>query len=218
METENKKNVLVKINFLKRSFDIVFSLTLIIVTFPLTLLILLGIFLEQVFVYGTISSLFYVEKRISQGKPFNLVKFNIFKPSLLKDLRDRKVFIHTKPLERDRNNLTHVGHFVQKTYMDEFPQFFSILNGSISLVGPRPVNLEVYQDLLDKNIYTKTVIKTGLTGNYQSMKGMVDKKSDVMMDQEYIDFCRNNSLYQIFLFDMKIILKTLKVLFQAKGL
>ncbi len=201
----------------KRIFDIVFSFLAILIFLPIIIIILLSIFIEHLLIHRTFASLFYTEKRISQGEPFNLVKFNIFKPRVLEDLRKRGIFIHTKPLERDGHSLTFIGKILQKTYIDEFPQFFSILKGDISLVGPRPVNLEVYQDLLDKDIYTKTVIKTGLTGDYQSQKGIA-KKSDIELDEEYIEYCRNNNQLKIFLFDLKIIIKTFKVLFRAQGI
>lgn len=213
----NNKNSLVKMPISKRIFDIVFSFTVITITLPFTLAILFLIFIEHIIIHRTFAPLFYVEKRISQGKPFNFVKFNIFKPRVLNDLRKRVIFIHTKPLERDGHSLTNMGKILQKTYIDEFPQFLAILKGDISLVGPRPVNLEVYQGSLEKGQNCKTVIKAGLTGNYQSQKGTA-KKSDIELDNEYIDFCRNNSAFKILMFDLKIIYNTIKVLFRAQGI
>ena len=213
----NKNQNLIKMPLSKRVFDIFFSLVVILITLPITTTILFCIFIEHIIIHRTFTSLFYSEKRISQGKEFNLIKFNIFKPRVIEAMKERGEFIHTKPLERDRNNLTYIGEILQKTYIDEFPQFFSILNGDISLVGPRPVNLEVYQDLLDKGIYTKTVIKTGLTGVYQSLKG-ITKRGDIELDEEYIEYFRNNSPFKIFIFDLKIILRTFKILFRAQGI
>ena len=115
----------------------------------------------------------------------------------MEDLKRRGAFIHTKPLEHNGNSLTHVGKILQKTYIDEFPQFFSILKGDISLVGPRPVNLEVYQLFLKRGHNCKAVIKAGLTGNFQALKG-VTSKSDVDLDNQYIEYCRNNSSFKLF--------------------
>ncbi|PLX21799.1 hypothetical protein C0584_01705 [Candidatus Parcubacteria bacterium] len=207
----------VKIPALKRLFDMVFSLSVILLFSPLVLLTLLSIFIEHIVLHRTFSPLFYSEKRISQGGQFNFRKFNIFKPRVIESLKSSGTFIHTKPLEHDGYSLTHTGRFLQKIYLDEFPQFFNILKGDISLIGPRPVNLEVYQGLLDRGIHTKTVIRAGLTGYYQSMKG-VTKKTDIELDQEYIEYCRKHGAIKILLFDFKIIINTIKVLFRAQGI
>ena len=216
MNNNNNQNQ-VKMPISKRIFDIVFSLFVIIFSLPFTILVVIFIFIENILTLNFFAPLFYVEKRISQGKQFSFVKFAIFKPKVIKDLRKKGVFIHTKPLEHDGHSLTFIGKILQKIYLDELPQFFSILKGDMSLVGPRPVNLEVYQNLLAKSIYTKTVIKTGLTGDYQSLKGIA-KKSDTELDSEYINFCQNNSSLKIILFDLKIIFRTIKVLFRAQGI
>jgi lipopolysaccharide/colanic/teichoic acid biosynthesis glycosyltransferase len=207
-----------KMPMAKRILDIVLSALLIIIASPVFFIISFALYLERLALGDLRSSIFYVEKRISKGRPFNFVKFNIFKPGIIEDMKKNGVFIHTKPLERQKENVTRVGHIVQTTYMDELPQLFSILLGSISFVGPRPVNLEVYENLLKRGVYTKKVIKTGLTGPYQSHKGMQGKKSDIEMDRDYIEFCRNHGGLQIVVNDLKIILETFKVLFQAKGL
>ncbi|MDA3840706.1 MAG: sugar transferase [Patescibacteria group bacterium] len=217
MNKNNNQNIQVNMPISKRILDIVFSLIIIIATLPFTLLIAILVFIEHITLHRTFASLFYVEKRISQGKPFNLIKFNIFKPRVIEDLRKRGVLIHTKTLEHNGHSLTYMGKLLQKTYIDEFPQFLAILIGDISFVGPRPVNLEVYQVLLDRGDDCKKVIKAGLTGNYQSQKGIA-KKSHIELDNEYIDFCRNNSALKILMFDMKIIYKTVNVLFRAEGI
>ncbi len=209
---------IVKLPFIKIFADIFLSFLLIITVSPLYLIIIFSLFFERILLGKPFSPVFYIEKRISAGKTFNFVKFNIFKPGVIEGMRERGEFIHTKPLERERKNVTTIGNLVQKSYMDELPQLFAILFGHISFVGPRPVNLEVYQDLLERKIYTKTVIKTGLTGPYQSKKGMGDKKSDVQMDNEYIEYCRSHNGIEILINDFKIIIDTLKVLFQARGL
>ncbi len=200
---------------LKRLFDIIFSFITIIVTIPLFIIILLIIFIEHIFLGKVFSSLFYTEKRISQGNVFNLVKFNIFKPSIISKLKKEGTFIHTKKLEHG-GGLTIFGNLLKKVYIDELPQLFNILKGDISIVGPRPVNLEVYQSLIDRGIKTKSIIKAGLTGKFQSLKGET-KKTDVELDQEYIDFCKNSSSWKIVCLDIKIIFLTIIVMLRAEG-
>jgi len=217
MGEKNVKQDLVLMPMSKRLFDIIFSLIVLVLTSPMIFSLLTAIFVEHVLRCKMFVSLFYVEKRISQGQEFNLIKFNIFKPRVIESMRKQGIFIHTKPLEHDGHSLTIVGKVLQRTYLDELPQFFNILKGDLSLVGPRPVNLEVYENMLKEGVYSKTVIKSGLTGNFQALKGMTDK-TDIELDNQYIDYCRSHSSLEILFFDMKIIGRTLKVLFKAQGI
>jgi lipopolysaccharide/colanic/teichoic acid biosynthesis glycosyltransferase len=202
---------------LKRLFDIIFSLVFLIITSPFSFLVLAAIFIEHILGGQIFSPLFYIEKRISAGEQFNFIKFNIFNPKIIFRMRKEGRFIHTKDLEKDGKSLIRVGRVLQKVYLDELPQLFNVLTGDLSFVGPRPVNLEVYQGLLAKGVNTKTAIRAGLTGNYQSQKGLT-KKSDIALDREYIDFCSNNPGWKIILLDIKIILRTFLIIFRAQGI
>ena len=202
---------------LKRIFDIFLSLLLIIATAPLFVLILSAILIDHILRGQPLSSLFYIEKRVSQGELFNFIKFNAFKPRVIAELRENEVFIHTKKLEHDGHSLTLIGRLLQKVYLDELPQLFSIFIGDISFVGPRPVNLEVYKKIVDQGGKTKTIIKAGLTGNFQSQKG-ITRESDTKLDIDYINFCLNNPSWKIVLYDIKIVLRTFRVIFRAQGI
>ena len=201
----------------KRFFDIFFSFLFLIVLSPFFLLILLALFIEHIFCGQPFNPLFYVEKRISQGNEINFIKFNIFKSEVIRKMRLDNKFIHTKDLEKDNKSLILIGKVLQKIYLDELPQLFGILKGDLSFVGPRPVNLEVYNRLLARGINTKTIIRAGLTGSYQSQKGETNR-NDVELDREYINFCQNNSGWKIVLLDIKIILRTFLVIFRAEGI
>lgn len=207
----------VKMPFLKRLFDVVFSLLFIVLLSPFFILIFILIFFEHILRGCSFASLLYTEIRISQGKEFKFSKFNIFKPKAIEEAERSGEFIHTKKFEHDGVSTIFIGHILQKIYMDELPQLFSILKGDISFVGPRPVNLEVYESLINNDIETKTVIKAGLTGSYQSHKGEKGM-SNLELDREYIDFCKNNSSWKVVLNDLKIMVRTIKILFRAQGI
>lgn len=207
----------VQIAPLKRAFDIIFSGFFIILLWPLFFIILILISLEHLLHWQFFAPLFYIEKRISQGQVVNFIKFNIFKPEVIAELKKQKTFIFTKILEHDGQSLTRVGRVLQKIYLDELPQLLSIFVGDISLVGPRPVNLEVYKKELARHNFTKKVIKTGLTGNYQSRKGLTER-SQYEWDREYILFCAHNPGWKILFLDLSIIARTLGVVFRARGI
>ncbi|MCK4553428.1 sugar transferase [Candidatus Parcubacteria bacterium] len=215
MQTKNIKKI--PIPKAKRLFDIILAVFLLIIFSPLFVLILLGIFIDHILRGKIFAPLFYKEIRISQGRPFNFVKFNVFKPSVIAEMKKNNEFIHTKKLEHDHKSLTKIGRIVQKIYLDELPQLVNVLKGDLSMVGPRPVNQENYQRILGQGIVTKTVVKAGLTGNYQSHKGEPGAGQD-QLDREYINFCLNNPFWKIILTDVKIIFRTLSVIFKAKGI
>lgn len=210
----------VPLPWLKRGFDLVFAAGLLTVSAPVFVLGFAGIFLEHLLLGRPATSLFYTETRVSQGRAFAFRKFNIFKPGVVEGMRQRGQFIHTKDLEQDGRSLSFVGTILQRTYLDELPQLLSILNGDMSVVGPRPRNLEIYEQGLAKGEYFRSVLKAGLTGMVQSQKDMpgltMDKQAS--MDQEYLDFQQSHGSWQLFLLDMRLIRRTVLIMAKAKGL
>ncbi len=201
----------------KRLFDIIFAFVFLLIASPIFIFILALIFVEHICRGDLFAPLFYREIRISRGDNFYLIKFNIFNPKVIETMRENHQFIATKDIEKDQRNLIKVGYFLKQIYLDELPQLINILIGDLSVVGPRPVNIKVYQKTLARGIANKTIIKAGLTGAYQSFKGLT-KKTDVELDGEYIDFYRQNSPGKVLLLDLKIIIRTIRILFRAQGL
>lgn len=200
----------------KRIFDIIFSLAVLVGFFPVIVFFLVAIFLEHVIRLRPFDPLFYSETRYSQGVPFTLYKFNIFKHKVVAEMRSRGEFIHTKQLEHN-GSILWTGWVLKQIYLDELPQFFNILVGDMSVVGPRPVNKEVYEKLLELGVTDKAKVKAGLTGNYQSYKNTAGKSSDDM-DREYVEYYCTQPWYKILLFDLRIIIRTIKVLLLARGI
>ena len=205
----------IKVPKAKRIFDILVSIICIIIASPILLVLFLALSVEHLF-QGYLPKPIYIDRRISMGQPFNFLKFNIFKPRIIKQLKKENKFIDTKKLEWQGGNLTFIGFLIQKSYLDELPQLFNILIGDISAVGPRPVNLKVYKRNLENNDYTKAIIKTGLAGPYQSHKGEAGVNQR-QKEEEYINYVQNHNTWQIIFNDIKLMIKTLVVVFKAKG-
>jgi len=205
----NNKNI----KIFKRLFDIIFSILSLILFLPFILLIILLIKITD---RGYV---FYTQERIGEnGKKFKLIKFRTMyinadqklKEILKNDSKAKEEWEKTFKLKNDLR-ITPVGEFLRKTSLDELPQFINVLKGEMSVVGPRPVvEEELIKYYKDKaNLYKS--VKPGITGYWQ-VEGRSDTDYDerIKMDEYYI----NN---QSFLLDLKIILKTIQVMFSGKG-
>ncbi len=205
--------------FLKRCFDIAFSGAILVLTLPVFIAAMLAIALENRLRGTAGSPLFYFEPRISQGHTFHFRKFFIFKPEVIQRLKDEGKFIHTKFLEWDGVSLTKVGRILQKTYLDELPQMLNILMGDISVVGPRPINLEVYEQALERGVLNWKVARTGITGPYQSLKGHgLNRADQYLLDREYVELLRTLPGREVLRYDLKMAGRTLVVMAKAQGL
>lgn len=150
---------------IKRIFDLVVSLVAVIVLSPILLVIALAIRLED---RGPI---LYRAQRVGRGgKPITVYKFRSMRMNAdrLEDMLTPEELAEYKKifkLEHDPR-ITKVGAFLRKTSLDELPQLFNILSGTLSLVGPRPVlqeETELYGD--KRNLLLSC--KPGLTGLWQ---------------------------------------------------
>jgi len=206
----------VKTPWTKRVFDVVVSIFLLILLSPLILFILIWMILEFIFLPASRGSLFYHEIRVSRGKKFRFHKFRIFKKSVLDQAENRGGCIHTKPLEKDKTNLTFYGRFLKKIYMDELPQLWNVVKGDMTLVGPRPTNVENSDNYKKRGNYTKERMLCGITGPFQAKKGEGFNQEEV--DSEYIDFVDARSGIRVLFKDLSVLFQTVVTVIKAKGL
>lgn len=203
----------------KRILDIIITGLALIILSPLFLAIAIAIKVEGFFFRTSRGPIFYSETRISQGEPFTLRKFRIFKVSAYAPARFRGETVHTKPLERDPNNLTVIGKTLKKFYLDELPQLWNVFIGDMSLVGTRPWNPVDYQKEIARGFYRKKIIKAGLTGPVQLYK--LDAPAwggEQKLDNDYIDFCRRHRGAWLILKDIGILCKSLWFMIKGQGL
>lgn len=200
----------------KRFFDIALSLVVLVVTSPLMALFIALIFVEHLLRGHPFDPVFYSETRISRGVPFRFYKFNTFNQRTLDEYRSRGEFIHTKKLEHNGDQIL-VGKFLKQIYLDELPQLYNVLRGEMSLVGPRPLNPQVFAKLESQGTPTLAVLLGGMTGNFQSLKDT--KGADALnLDQSYLQTYLHKNGWVLVATDIKIMLRTLKVLLRAKGI
>jgi len=186
---------------LKRAAEFFAALLLFTALLPLQAIIALLIKLTSA------GPVIYKQPRIGQhGRTFILYKFRTMK-------------VHNEHFWPEENDtrITKVGRFLRKAHLDEWPQLINILKGDISVVGPRPDFVDFYKKLEKEIPYyaIRMIIRPGLTGWAQIHKPITASLEDTKERLEYdLYYLKNRSL----VLDAVIVLKTLKVLFTAKGL
>jgi exopolysaccharide biosynthesis polyprenyl glycosylphosphotransferase len=194
--------------FTKRLIDIIGSLCgIILLSF---LFILVAIFIK---VEDPKGAVFFAQKRVGlNGKEFKMYKFRSMVSNAEEKLAELLIYNEVSGAMfkmKEDPRITKVGKFIRRTSIDELPQLFNVLKGEMSLVGPRPPlprEVEVYSK------YDKQRLKVtpGCTGLWQvSGRNSLGFEEMVELDLKYI---QNRSV----LFDMKIIVRTILVLFSTK--
>ena len=204
-------------DFIRRAFDIVMSIILLILSSPICIITMILIKADKGFMKCLKSPIeflknpsFFIQKRI--GKDKKIIKIIKFRSMIIHDSDDYSKY----PLEKDER-ITWIGNIIRKTRIDEIPQIINILKGEMSFIGPRPE-----WDILGYE-YEKTIpnydwhyaILPGITGweqiQYIYGSGVEDAKIKLSYELYYLK-------HQSILLDLKIILKTIKVIFLRKGM
>ncbi len=181
--------------FFKRFFDIILSLIAIIILSPIYLIvsILVLIFMGWPIIF----------KQPRPGKDEKI--FNMYKFRTMTNKKDKE---HN--LLPDEQRLPKFGKFLRKTSLDELPEMFCILMGSMSFVGPRPL-LVKYLPYYTKEEHHRHDVRPGLTGWAQANgRNLVNWDQRFKMDLEYVN---NVSLKM----DIKVILKTISIVLKREG-
>ena len=193
---------------LKRSFDLVFAISLMILLSP----VFIGIAIAVLISSGW--PIFYSQKRVGlNGKTFKFYKFR----SMIKDadkIVDDVENIHAKDhvLFKNRQDprVTPVGRILRKYSLDELPQFLNVINNSMSVVGPRPAlprEVSIYNSIYERRL----IAKPGITGPWQiSGRSDLDLRTSVALDLNYL-------INWSFTRDLWIIVSTVGAVFKGKG-
>lgn len=188
--------------FVKRAFDIVMSVLMLIVLSPVMVGVAVAIRIEAP------GPIWYRQERIGRrGAPFGMLKFRSMEPGAddqlasLLDLQGRA----GRPLHKvmDDPRITRVGRVIRKHSLDELPQLFNVLGGKMSLVGPRPqreAEVALYDDVAERRL----LVKPGMSGLWQvSGRSTLSWDDAIRLDLYYVE---NWSFMQ----DVQILFRTIK--------
>ena len=206
--TFEKSEISLISRFVKRSFDMVFAITILVVLSPVFLIISMAVLISSGW------PIFYSQKRIGlNGRSFKFYKFR----SMIKDA-DKKLAevanVHGSSHVLFKNpvdpRITPIGRILRKYSLDELPQFLNVINNSMSVVGPRPAlpsEVNVYSSIYERRL----IAKPGITGPWQiSGRSDLDLRTSVALDLNYL-------INWSFTRDLWIIIATVGAVFKGKG-
>ena len=193
-------------DFVKRVFDIFASFIILTVASPFLLLTVIAILIED----GFKAPIFYSQVRVGKnGEPYRVYKFR----SMRTDAEKAGKAIWASKVD---NRVTRVGNFIRKTRLDEFPQIWNVLNGTMSFVGPRPERPEFVEELKKEIPYydERHLVKPGVTGWAQLLYPYGSSVGDAYQKQLFdMYYVKNHSLF----LDSLILLQTVEVVLFGKG-
>jgi exopolysaccharide biosynthesis polyprenyl glycosylphosphotransferase len=206
--TFEKSEISLPWRILKRSFDLIFAISLMILLSPLFLAIAIAVLISSGW------PIFYSQKRVGlNGKTFKFYKFR----SMIKDadkIVDEVENVHAGDHVIFKNKqdprVTPVGRILRKYSLDELPQFLNVINNSMSVVGPRPAlpsEVSIYNSIYERRL----IAKPGITGPWQiSGRSDLDLRTSVSLDLNYL-------VNWSFTRDLWIIVSTIGAVFKGKG-
>lgn len=195
--------------FLKRMMDITGAVVGLMIALPIFIIVAPIIYITSP------GPIFFKQKRVGRnGRIFTLYKLR----SMYMDAEERKkeLMKHNQmdglmfKMENDPR-ITPIGKFIRKTSIDELPQFWNVLIGDMSLVGTRPPTVDEYEKY-EKHHKARLAMKPGITGMWQvsGRSDITNFEQVVALDREYIHDWNIGK-------DIRLILKTIKVVFLSKG-
>ncbi|GAB4283683.1 MAG: hypothetical protein Kow0029_29930 [Candidatus Rifleibacteriota bacterium] len=174
----------------------IITLLVFLVILPFFVLVAFIISLERSFAEKRLCSPFFREKRYTQNRLFDVLKFVVV---------------------TSRGETLFFSNLLKQIYLDELPQLINIIRGEMTLVGPRPNPEFEYNLIKSWGYYSKLLQRAGLTGGVQTAKGS-DRHGDLSLDEDYMHFCINNNVFAIIKRDFQTIMRTFKLMKKAEGI
>lgn len=184
---------------MKRFFDVCLSLLLLIAFLPL----FFAIFIVLLF-SGERKNIFWSKRVGANGVEFDMPKF--------RTMSRNTPIVATDELQNVEKYITKSGKFLRKYSLDELPQLFSVLQGSMSLVGPRPALPTQHELLILREKAGVAQLRPGITGWAQiNGRDTIDLAEKVRLEVEYLE-------KQSLSFDIRILFLTIFMVFNSRGI
>ena len=196
----------------KRALDMAVSSVMLVGLAPLGAVVLGAVGLDMLRYPRDRGRILYRERRVSRGRPFDLLKFRTLREDVLVEADG-----HVRPYESELANLTWAGRRVLKPmYLDELPQLWNVLRGEMSLVGPRPWPPELVNRQLARGVDYRLRVPAGWTGPAQVAKGRA--RDYERLDLAYVELLETRSGWEVVRHDVGVLRETVRTMLRGEGL
>lgn len=202
--------------FFKVAFDKCVAVLLLLLSAPVFLALKLAYLIEGWLIPENAGPMFFYYNAVSAGRIIPKYKMRLIK---MKYIEPEGALRHdwiAFAAEWTPDSRTHVGKFVKKFYLDELPQFWSVLVGDMSIVGPRPLAILHYERDNAQGNVTRFLLRGGLLGLGHINKGTTEMGNPVY-EYEYVEQYLKRSSLGLLMLDLWVIWRGVKVIIKGGG-
>ena len=202
--------------FFKTLFDKVLAFTLLSICLPILLILKIAYVIEGILIPENRGPMLFYYWGVSGGKKMKKWKLRLIKTKYIEPEGAARHDWIAFSAEWTPDSRTIVGGFAKKWYLDELPQFWSVLIGDMSIVGPRPLSVLHYERDKAQGNVTRSLLKGGLLGLGHINKG-TSEMGNSLYEYQYIDEYLNRSSFRLLRLDLWIIWKGAIVILKGGG-
>lgn len=204
------------LRFFKTLFDKLMALSLLLLSLPILLLLKIGYVIEGILIPENKGPMLFYYWGVSGGKKMKKWKLRLIKTQYIEPEGAARHDWIAFSAEWTPDSRTYVGAFAKKWYLDELPQFWSVLIGDMSIVGPRPLAVLHYERDKAQGNVTRSLLKGGLLGLGHINKG-TEEMGNSVYEYEYVDEYLKRSSFGLLRLDLWIIWKGVIVILKGGG-
>ena len=202
--------------FFKTAFDKLVAIVLLTIAAPIMLLLKIAYVIEGCLISENAGPMFFYYWSISAGKQIPKYKIRLIKEKFIESEGAKRHDWIAFSAEWTPDSRTYIGEFVKKFYLDELPQFWSVLKGDMSIVGPRPISVLHYERDKAQGNVTRFLLRGGMLGLGHINKG-TSEMGNPIYEYEYVDQYLKRSSFGLLMLDLWIIWKGVLVVVKGGG-